>query len=251
MITYVNVPVEVATTEFDTDSQAWKVVIKMEFVPVLQLKNGSEAKQIQEAYKHRNQMVKELVDLKNRGDDCDHVYGIPQATYDETVVYHPQLFLEFRGDKKIEMQVSFRLLVAVRDKVLQERVSREFANWPFTKGIYRASYHDPANGMRLIILYRETRQVEELIKKAFRLFNGTPDLTGYLKMDPRAIAKTGQYTPDGKVKPKYRVNKAPGRRLLFDRRVGEVKLNRAYLLSHGAAPKLIWHSNPLKNPEFK
>ncbi len=250
MITYVNVPVEILTAEFDDEQNIWVAKQSTQYVPVLQLKTGSEARQIQEEYKHRNQMVQDLVDLKNRKDDCDHVYGIPVATYDETVVYHPQLFLELRGDNKIEMQVSYRLLQGVRDKTLQERIGREFSSFEFDKGIYRASYHDPASGMRLIILYKEAKQVEELIKKLFRLTNGTPDLTGYLKMDPRAIAKTGQYTPEGKVKPKYRINKAPGRRQLFDRRVGKVKLNRAYILAHGAAPKLIWHSNPLKNPKF-
>ncbi|MEA5418536.1 hypothetical protein VB712_04805 [Spirulina sp. CCNP1310] len=250
MITYINVPVEILTAEFDDEQNIWVAKQSTQYVPVLQLKTGSEARQIQEEYKHRNQMVRDLVDLKNRKDECDHVYGIPVATYDETVVYHPQLFLELRGDNKIEMQVSYRLLQGVRDKTLQERIGREFSSFEFDKGIYRASYHDPASGMRLIILYKEAKQVEELIKKLFRLTNGTPDLAGYLKMDPRAIAKTGQYTPEGKVKPKYRINKAPGRRQLFDRRVGKVKLNRAYILAHGAAPKLIWHSNPLKNPKF-
>lgn len=203
----------------------------------------------------------------------DIFYGIPVDDHEEKVRYKPQVEFFFtqeyeerddamaRGAKSpVRMQMSLRIIdpnkyqltlapsnnAALLD--LAKEIRFNFKGYKFEKGIYKASYHDTENGLRLIIPYHKEIECREIIRRFLACFDMIPDYDRYFKPDGRERANLGEFEElTGKLKEEY-IDKelmlGERKNTKRDRAIGTVFLYHTVLKVWNRDPVVLCHYRP-------
>lgn len=197
--------------------------------------------------------------------------GIPKEDYDERVQYQPQLFLYFTQDYQerdqakakgakspVRMEMSCRLVEKNIEKYgikndpkdnqllknLAKEIKSNFQGYQYEKGIYRASYRDAKNGLRLTVPYRRESDCKDLIRRFLSSLSLTPDYEQFFKPDSREGKTLGKFEQTGKVKTQYADKElmlGERKNKLKDRAIGTVFLHHAVLQVHQREPVMLCH----------
>ncbi len=119
------------------------------------------------------------------------IYGLPITTFNESLVYLPQVVLYFRekaseatthNRRPIEAQVGFRIIDSNFSKseahTLATKIKQLFgepSRFYFKKGRTKFSYRDKAKGYEFIIAAFSEAEAKKVIEQVLDLQNHTPD----------------------------------------------------------------------------
>jgi hypothetical protein len=205
--------------------------------------------------KEMNQALAQIVAIHQmlKGKNIGSVYGMPVSSYQETVVFAPQVQLRFLEKKQDQLDkdkpllnssITFRLMGKTNETItpadvdlLAQRVKSKFANPPFVwnRGKKCYSYYDKKKGYRLKIQAPSEAEAKRVIEQVLDLQGHSPDWE-FMNLN-QAIQELQKYdeTPRSKVilnKPRKQVRRRP---------IGKVTFYRAELHIHGLDQPVVLH----------
>ena len=182
------------------------------------------------------------------------VYGIPITSFDETVVYRPQVCLSFlepleeartRNARQKRVRVSFRLMNETSETLTQSNITslesgirREFPDsYVFNTGLIKISYRDKPSGYELILNPSTVNEGKEMINQVLGIRNHV------FNDDFMTVSQS----------PGRNYKAVPTQRILGEsvrmperRRITKVRLKRAELKIHGLAKDIILLERPFR-----
>ncbi len=202
-----------------------------------------------------NENIAQIVAISQllKGKDIGSVYGTPVSSYQETVVFAPQvqlLFLEKKDDQLdkdkplIDGSITFRLMNKTNETItatdvdlLAQKVESKFAKPPFVwnKGKKCYTYFDKKKGYQLKINVPNEVEAKRVIEQVLDLQGHSPEWE-FLNLN-QAVQELQKYdeTPRSKIilgKPRKQIRRRP---------IGKVTFYRAELHIHGLDQPVVLH----------